>query len=124
MSASLFLFLDPEGKISFDPLKVRTCVKNLHGVSNWREGADTAVNDMLFDCVFRFNQERTTVVVPKGDLSFISIWGTGDASLQAALEVQRGYESPVYVAVSESPGNIVDLSTVSSLDELRKRLRR
>jgi len=77
---------------------------------------------MLFDCFYRFNGDSTTIVVPKGELSFISIWGTGLASLQAAREIQKAYEGPVYVAVSESPGNVVNLSTVSSLAELKNRL--
>jgi hypothetical protein len=123
MSASLFLFLDTEGKVKFDAVKVRACLQHLQGVSNCREGVDTARNDMLFDCFYEFNDDSTTIFVPK-DLSFMSIWGTGEASLQAALEIQKRYDAPIYIAVSESPNNVVNLSTVSSLPELKKRLKR
>lgn len=123
MSASLFLFLDTDGKVKFDEAKIRNCLQNLQGVSHCRERSDTAQNDILVDCFYEFNQDSTTIFVPK-DSSFVSIRGTGEASLQAALEVQKRYDAPIYVAVSESPANVVNLSTVSSQQELKDRLKR
>lgn len=123
MSTSLFLYLDAAGNANFDQKKIRDYLHDLQGVSNWREGPATVNDEMLFDCVYEFKQDSTTIFVPK-DLSFISIWGTGDASFQAALEIQKRSNAPIYIAVSESPENVVNLSTVSSLQELKERLKR
>ncbi len=123
MSASLLLYLDAEGKVSFDPTKIRNCLKHLEGMSNWREGSDTPRDDMLFDCFYEFNGDSTIVFVPP-QLSFVGVWGTGDASLQVALEIQKRYDAPIYIAVSESPDNVVNLTTVLSLLDLKNRLNR
>jgi hypothetical protein len=123
MSSSLFLFLDTEGRSRFDEAKLRNLLMNLQRISNWREEIGSGPHGTLFDCLYEFNEDCTTIFVPT-DLSFISIWGRGEASLHAALEIQKGYNAPIYIAVSEVPDNIANLSSVSSLAELRDRLKR
>ncbi len=122
MSVSLILFHDPEGRGGLDLIKVRSSVQNLQGVTDWHDEDQIASNNLLFDCFFEFNQDVTTIFAFKGNSPFVSMRGTGDASLKAALEIQKGYGSPIYVAVSEDPGNMVDLSGVASIAELRARL--
>jgi hypothetical protein len=48
--------------------------------------------------------------------------GTGDACLRLSLEVQRRYGAEMFAVVSESPGDFVSLSTMSSVEEAREKL--
>jgi hypothetical protein len=123
MSASLFLVLDMDGKAEFDQEKLRACLKGMNKVTAWREGTETVLSDwLLFECDYQINNDSTMISVPK-DRRFISIHGTGSASLDAALQIQRNYQDRIFAVVADCPGDHVDLSTVCSIDEISNRLR-
>ncbi len=116
MSSKMFLVLDLNGTIKFDPQRIRECLSALDGVHDWSD--DTA--DALFECQFDFAGDNTIVLVPK-ELDSVSVWGMGDASLRVALEIQRCYDTDIH-ALNDSFTMDIVLSEVNSVDEFKQRI--
>ena len=117
MSSNMFLVLDLNGNETFDPDKVRECLKDLNGIHDWRD--NTA--DALFECQFDFAEDSTILLLPRG-LESISIWGVGDASLKLALEIQACYDVEIH-ALNDSFTMDIVLSSLTSLDDFKKAIR-
>ncbi len=84
MSSGVFLFLDLTGKSASDPDRLRAFLRHLPGVRNWDES--NPVYAFFFE--FAYDGDRTIVQMRANDLRGIAIQGTGDASLQIALEIR------------------------------------
>ena len=110
MSYSFFLVLDVNGGHAFDVDRLHKCLARMPGVRGlW------APPRLL--CQFDFNDDSTEIALV--DDQCLSIRGIGDASLQAALEIQRSYGGDVHAVDPESCFEI-PLSVVNSLEELRR----
>jgi hypothetical protein len=122
MGTVLFLVPDTGFKASFDADDVRRSLTSLAGVTNYREGKETGLGDLVqCDCDYACEDDWTRVSVSK-DLKAIALSGTGTASLGLALEFQKHYGKELWLVVSESPSDKVNLATGSSVEELRSHL--
>lgn len=113
--AGLFLALDMKGKSAFHVTRLRTCLEHLPGVHHWHR-------DSPLFCEFEFKGDNTIVNMLE-DGNCISIEGTGDASLQVALEIYKCYGVEIHAIDPECTFDIL-LSTVSSLDDFKDKIRR
>lgn len=115
--AGLLLVLDLEGKYTFDPERVRSCLRGLPGIRDLDE------NDphYQFFCEFDFAGDSTIVHMLAKDLKFISVEGMGDASLQIALEIQRRCGEEIY-AFDDGCSFCIPLSAVSSLADFNDKV--
>ncbi len=109
----MILLLDVNGKQPFQLSRIRACLEGLPGIHDWREGGKHSV----FECEFDFNGDSTITRVGK-ELLDVSIWGLGDASLKASLEIQRCYGEEIH-ALSEAPRFDINLGSIASVAEMR-----
>ncbi len=122
MSMSIFLVLDLEARECFNAQRLRGCIEGLPSISNWRESSQAVLSDtLLFECDYEYGNDITRIVVHK-DLRYLTIEGVGEASLQAALEIQKRYGSDIHAVIAESPGKNANLSTVNTVQDLRSKL--
>ncbi len=82
-----------EAGFKFDEDKVFQTLKDIPGVYNLERGDLVGA---VLQCEYEFDGDQTIVRL-SGDLESITIAGTGDASLQVALELQRREEQPLFV---------------------------
>ena len=98
----------------FDEEKVFQILNSVPGVKNLNRGKTTGA---IMEGNYDFSSDSTIVRLAE-DLETISISGTGDASLQLALEIQRAYHQPLHLVDSDYSFDVV-LSDVSSLSGLK-----
>src|SRR5438552_2227580 len=109
--AGLFLFRELEGKLAFDPERVRACIRGVPGIRNWNESNPHKPFFREFD----FSGNSTMVyMLSAADLRSISIERMGDASLNIALEIGRCYGVEIHAVDQEYSFNIL-LSDVTSV---------
>ena len=112
---TLFLLLDLEGRKTFDPEKVRTCLQ-AENVYNWR-GQD---QHRLFECHFDFDGD-STIFALASDRRSANIDGMGPASIELALRLQRCYGEEIHAMDDEFVADI-RLSGVASVAEFEEKL--
>ncbi len=91
-----------------------------HAIQNWAEPS-IPCDDCLATYRFKKGDDFTTIRI-KNDGETIVIDGSGDASLTAALQIQLHYPDDIHM-VDEGYSFDLVLSEVSSLDELKKRIK-
>lgn len=79
--------------VKFDADKILRDLRSIPGVSEIKAGGSP---DTIIECRYEFGSDVTTVRL-SADEEVISARGTGDASLQAAIEFQRREEKPLRV---------------------------
>lgn len=115
MSFSIFLVNELTGKSELASEKVRTCLRELPGIRNWVEND---INYLLF-CEFDYGGDST--IIHMVDSRSIVIEGTGQASLQAAIEIHRCYGGEIY-AIGETCCFCIPLSAVSSVADFNDKI--
>lgn len=88
---SLIICSDPG--FTFDEEKVLQNLKDIPGVFNLERGDFVGA---VLQCEYVFNSDRTIVRL-SDDLESITISGTGEASVQMAIELQHRETQPLYV---------------------------
>lgn len=99
----------------FDEDKVFRNLEELPGSLNLERGDFVGA---VLQCEYEFNGDHTIVRLGD-DLESITIAGTGDASLQVALELQRREEQPLFVTDFGYDFNfsLKDIHTVDAIKE-------
>lgn len=102
----------------FDANKVKRDLEQVPGVEKLQ--VDNFGSSLL-QCDYNFNGD-STILRLADDLAIISVDGTGDASLQIALELQKREERQLHLTnynyVFDLP-----LNNIHSVDELRREIR-
>lgn len=112
---NVLLFHD-EGLL-LDPAAVRDALVSIDGVYNLQDGGREG---SVLDCEFDFEGD-STIIRLSADLKRVSLSGGGDASLEAALQLQRLLGLPLR-AVDVAYSFDVLLAGVESLRELKNRI--
>jgi hypothetical protein len=110
---SLIVYGNPG--FTFNEDEVFQRLKDLPGVYNLERGRFAGA---VLQCDFRFNNDRTIVRL-SDDLETITIAGTGDASLQLALELQQREEQPLFVTDFGGDYNF-SLKEIHTLGEIKR----
>ena len=99
----------------FDEDKVFRNLEDLPGARNLERGDFVGA---ILQCEYEFDGDRTIVRL-SDDLESITIAGTGDASLQIALELQRREEQPLFVTNFgyEFNFSLKDIHTIDAIKE-------
>lgn len=111
----LIIFHDDES--SFDPDEVRRIFEDIPGTRQLKEGQ---VGSRLW-CDFDFNDDKTTVRLAE-NLKAISMHGTGDASLQMALQIQKRHSKPLRVTDLDY-GFDLFIGEIGSVEDFDKKIR-
>ena len=120
MSYSILLLTSIDSPAPFDHELICASVNDLCGVDNCEEGGEIMFNhNLLLDCRYSKSNDATNISVSK-DLMWVSIEGTRDVSLAAAISIQRNYGRRIYAVLGDSPELNADLTTIGSVDELRR----
>jgi hypothetical protein len=112
----LIVFRDDQG--SFEPDEVRRILENIPGTRDLKETAGIGSG---IGYEFAFNGDKTFVRLAK-DFLAMTIHGTGEASQQAALEIQRRHGEPLRVTDLDY-GFDLPLSQISSVQDFTKKIR-
>jgi hypothetical protein len=102
----------------FDEDKVFRDLEGILGVYNLERGDFVGA---ALQCEYEFNGDRTIVRL-SDDLESITIAGTGDASLQVALELQRREEQPLFVTDFGYDFNF-SLKGIHTIDAIKEKMR-
>ena len=99
----------------FDEDKVFRNLENLPGVYNLERGDFVGA---VLQCEYDFNGDHTIVRL-SDDFKSITIAGTGNASLQIALELQQREEQPLFVTDFGYDFNfsLKDANTIDAIKE-------
>lgn len=86
------VLLDPNGE-PFSVVQIREVLQSIDGTRELREGKFIGA---VMDCEYDFG-EASTIIRLGEDLKTIELTGVNDASLSAALEVQRRLGRPLQI---------------------------
>lgn len=112
---SFLLLYIGEGK-KFDSERIEQMLKHSRNVHDLGDGGEGT----LFQCEYRLDNDFTEVRL-KDDLETIVIDGMGSASLQAAIDIQRGYDKPIHLIDDGYTFDLL-LADVESLSDLYQRI--
>lgn len=100
---------------TFDEDQVFRKLKEIPGVYNLERGRLVGA---ILQCEYEFDGDRTIARL-SDDLESVTIAGTGDASLQFALELQQGEEEPLFLTDFGYDFNF-SLKDVHGIDEIKE----
>ena len=90
----------------------------MKGVTNWIEGKDTIhSNSLLFQCELNRNDEEVLLRV-QADLMSLEIDGNTDLCCEVAIELQKIYETELFVFAEDSLPEVLSLQGVSTINEV------
>ncbi len=101
----------------FDADKVFRNLEDLPGAHDLERGDFVGA---ALQCEYEFDGDRTLVRL-SDDLESITIAGTGDASLQVALELQRREEQPLFVTDFGYDFNF-SLKGIHTIDAIKEKM--
>lgn len=101
----------------FNEDKVFRSLEDVPGVYNLERSGFVGV---ALQCEYEFDGDRTIVRL-SDDLESITIAGTGDASLQIALELQQREEQPLFVTDFGYDFNF-SLKGIAAIDAIKEKM--
>lgn len=111
----LLLFIGESEK--FDAKKVESIFAQIPNMENFKK--DNLIG-VIIECEFAYHNDFTLIRLTE-DLETITLSGDGDASLKAALEIQKYYDKSLRLIDSNYSFDLV-LEKIISVDELRQKI--